>query len=309
VIERQPLHVRWEGKEVLTMPAPSAGGLLLAETLALFSKAELAKMRDAPAKRVHVLAEAMRGAFADRMRHVSDPAFGGVDFAKLLAPGRMQRRKALIADDRTHTQPRYGLEESGTHHLVAADGDGNWISLTTTLNDSFGAKIMAEQSGVIHNNELTDFTPSENLLPFGTTENPNRARPGARPVSSMVPTLVLEQGKPVLALGGSGGLTIAPNVTQVLLALLVDDATPEAALGAARFTIPAPKSGKTLQLEAELAKPFGADLEGRGELIVSRNAKNAVQVVSRHDGVFTAAADPRKSGQAAVRNGPAAAAQ
>jgi gamma-glutamyltranspeptidase / glutathione hydrolase len=165
---------------------------------------------------------------------------------------------------------------------------------------------MAEQSGIILNNELEDFTPSENLVPFGMTESLNRARPGARPVSSMVPTLVLEQGRPVLALGGSGGLTIAPNVTQVLLALLVDDATPEAALSAARFTIPSPKSGHTLQLEVELAKPYGADLQARGELITSRNAKNAVQVVARRNGVFSAAADPRKSGQAAVRNAPIA---
>jgi gamma-glutamyltranspeptidase / glutathione hydrolase len=138
VIERQPLRVSWEGKDVLTMPAPSAGGLLLAETLGAFSKAELTAMKNAPAKRIHVLAEAMRGAFADRMRHVSDPGFAGVDFAKLLAPARLQRRKALIAEDRTHTQPRYGLEESGTHHLVTADGDGNWISLTTTVNGPFG---------------------------------------------------------------------------------------------------------------------------------------------------------------------------
>jgi gamma-glutamyltranspeptidase/glutathione hydrolase len=307
VIERQPLRVSWDGKEVLTMPAPSAGGLLVAQTLGLFSKAELAAMSDAPAKRIHVLAEAMRGAFADRMRYVSDPAFGGVDFAQLLAPARLQRRKALIAEDRTHTQPRYGLEESGTHHLITADGDGNWITLTTTVNAPFGAKIMAEQSGVILNNELEDFTPPQNLAAFAMTQSPNRARPGARPVSSMAPTLVLAQGKPILALGGSGGLTIAPNVTQVLLSLLVDHTAPEAALAAPRFTIPTPKSGQTLSLEAELAGPYGADLVARGELITTRNWKNSVQVVARHDGVFAAAADPRKSGQAEARNAPAAA--
>lgn len=304
-LERQPLRVSWESKEVLTMPAPSAGGLLLAETLGLFSKAELSAMKGAPAKRIHVLAEAMRGAFADRVRHVGDPAFSTVDFGKLLAPSRLQRRKALIAEDRTHTQPRYGLEESGTHHLITADADGNWVSLTTTVNGPFGAKLMAEQSGVILNNELDDFTPSENLAVFGMAESPNRARPGARPVSSMVPTFVLEQGKPVFALGGSGGMTIAPNVTQVLLSLLVDGATPEAAVTAPRFAIPTPKSGHTLTLEAELAKLYGADLTARGELFQSRNWKNGVQVVSLRDGVFAAAADPRKTGLAEAKNAPA----
>lgn len=304
-LERQPLRVSWESKEVLTMPAPSAGGLLLAETLALFSKAELGAMKATPAKRIHVLAEAMRGAFADRVRHVADPAFSTVDFGKLLAPSRLQRRKALIAEDRTHTQPRYGLEESGTHHLITADADGNWVSLTTTVNGPFGAKLMAEHSGVILNNELDDFTPPENLAVFGMAESPNRARPGARPVSSMVPTLVLEQGKPAFALGGSGGMTIAPNVTQVLLSLLVDGATPEAAVAAPRFAIPTPKSGHTLTLEAELAKLYGADLTARGELFTSRDWKNGVQVVALRDGVFAAAADPRKAGLAEASNAAA----
>ena len=300
-VERKPVQVAWDGKEVLTMPAPSAGGLLLAQVLTLFSPVELAALKDAPAKRIHLLAEAMRGAFADRMRYVADPAFVNVDFPQLLAPERMKLRRALLAEDRTHTQPRYGLEERGTHHLITADADGNWVSLTTTVNAPFGAKVAAEQSGVILNNELEDFTPSANLAVFGMTENPNRARPGARPTSSMAPTLVLEQGKPVLALGGSGGLTIAPNVTQVLLGLL-DGATPLQAVSAPRFTIPPPKSGQTLNLEAELAKPFGADLEARGELILARNWKNSVQVVSRRGGTFSAAADPRKLGLAEAKN-------
>jgi gamma-glutamyltranspeptidase / glutathione hydrolase len=303
-VERQPLRVTWDDREVLTMPAPSAGGLLLAQVLTLFSPAELAALKDAPSKRIHLLAEAMRGAFADRMRYVADPAFVSADFPKLLAPERMKRRRALLAEDRTHTQPRYGLEEQGTHHLITADAEGNWASLTTTVNGPFGAKVAAEQSGVILNNELEDFTPSANLAVFGMTENPNRPRPGARPTSSMAPTLVLEQGKPVLALGGSGGLTIAPNVTQVLLGLL-GGSTPLEAVSAPRFTIPSPKSGQTLNLEAELAKPFGADLEARGELILARNWKNAVQVVSRRGGVFSAAADPRKLGLAEAKNAPA----
>ncbi len=303
-LERQPLRITWDGKEVLTMPAPSAGGLLLAQTLALFTKAELNAMNTTPAKRIHVLAEAMRGAFADRMRYVADPAFANVDLAKLLAPERMKQRRALIAEDRTHTQPRYGLDEQGTHHLITADGDGNWVTLTTTVNGPFGAKIVGEHSGVILNNELEDFTPSANLAVFGMTENQNRPRPGARPVSSMAPTLVLEQGKPVLALGGSGGLTIAPNVTQVLLSLL-SGATAEAAVSAPRFTIPGPKSGQTLTLESELFKPYGTELQARGELILSRDWKNAVQVVSRRAGVYSAAADPRKLGLAEAKNMPA----
>lgn len=156
-VNREPLRVSWGGREVLTMPPPSAGGLLLAETLALFQPEELRSLQDAPSKRIHLLAEAMRGAAADRARFFGDPAFVTLDVGKLLAPARMQARKALIAETRTHSQPRFGLEDAGTHHLVTADADGNWVSLTTTVNDAFGAKLVAEQSGVLLNNELTDF--------------------------------------------------------------------------------------------------------------------------------------------------------
>jgi gamma-glutamyltranspeptidase / glutathione hydrolase len=302
IVEREPLRVSWGGKQVLTMPPPSAGGLLLVETLSLFQPAELLAMNDAPGKRLHLLAEAMRGAAADRARFIGDPAFVPVDVGKLLSPARLAKRKALIAADRTHTQPRFGLEDAGTHHLVTADADGNWVSLTTTVNDAFGAKLVAEQSGIILNNQLTDFAPPDAVTVFGMTESPNRVRPGARPVSSMSPTLVLENGAPSLALGGSGALTIAPNTTQVLLNRLVYGMTAEAAVSAPRFTIPTPRTGQTLWLESALAKPYGDELTARGELVLSKDSRNAVQVVARENGIFSAAADPRKQGSAAVSN-------
>ena len=302
VVEREPLHVNWGGKRILTMPPPSAGGLLLVETLSLFQPAELLAMRDTPGKRLHLLAEAMRGAAADRARFIGDPAFVPVDVGKLLAPARLARRKALMAADRTHTQPRFGLEDAGTHHLVTADADGNWVSLTTTVNDAFGAKLVAERSGIILNDQLTDFAPSDSLAVFGLTESPNRVRAGARPVSSMSPTLVLEDGAPSLALGGSGALTIAPNTTQVLLNRLLYGMSVGAAVAAPRFTIPAPRTGQTLWLETALAKPYGDDLTARGELVLRQDSRNAVQVVARENGVFYAAADPRKQGSALVAN-------
>jgi gamma-glutamyltranspeptidase / glutathione hydrolase len=297
-VSREPLSVTWAGKRVLTMPPPSAGGLLLAETLALFEPAELQALDNAPAKRIHLLAEAMRGAAADRARYFGDPAFVPLDVAKLLAPERMARRKAHLAEDRTHTQPRFGLEDAGTHHLVTADADGNWVSLTTTVNDAFGAKLVAEESGVFLNNELTDFSTNDSVAAFGMTESPNRPRPGARPVSSMSPTLVLENGAPIAALGGSGALTIGPNVTQVLLNHFVHAMPAAAAVAAPRFTIPAPRTGQTLWLESALSTPYGAELQARGELWLTKDSKNAVQLVTRTPSGFSAAADPRKHGSA-----------
>jgi len=196
----------------------------------------------------------------------------------------------------------FGLEDAGTHHLVTADDAGNWVSLTTTVNNSFGAKVVAEQSGVMLNDQLADFSTLDSVIPFGMTESPNRVRPGARPVSSMSPTFVLENGAPVLALGGSGGLTIGPNVTQVLLNRLVFGMPIDAAVAAPRFTIPVPKSGQTLWLETALATPYGADLTARGELWLAKDVENAVQAVARENGIFSAASDPRKHGSAVIRN-------
>ncbi len=301
-VARVPLRVQWDGKEVLTMPPPSAGGLLLVQTLSLFSRAELVAMRDAPAKRIHLLAEAMRGAFADRARYIGDPAFTGLDVNTLLSPARLARRKQKLAEDRTHSQPRFGLEEAGTHHLVTADEAGNWVSLTTTINDAFGAKLVAEQSGIILNDQLDDFASRESIAVFGMSESPNRARAGARPVSSMVPTLVLENGTPILALGGSGALTIAPNVTQVLLERLAYGSEPAQALAQPRFTIPSPKTGLTLFLETSLSQLYGAELGQRGELWLAKDSRNAVQLVARQNGKFVAAADARKHGAAQAQN-------
>jgi len=117
----------------------------------------------------------------------------------------------------------------------------------------------------------------------------------------MSPTLVLEGGVPSQALGGSGALTIAPNVTQVLLNRLVYGMPVADAVAAPRFTIPAPRTGQTLWLESALAQPYGADLQARGELWLSKDSKNAVQLVARENGVFSAAADPRKGGSAAAQ--------
>jgi gamma-glutamyltranspeptidase/glutathione hydrolase len=301
-VPREPLRVSWDGKEVLTMPPPSAGGLLVAQTLLLFSRAELASLGNSPAKRIHLLAEAMRGAFADRARYIGDPAFTQHDVGKLLSPARLARRKQRLAEDRTHTQPRFGLEEAGTHHLVSVDADGNWVSLTTTTNGPFGAKLMTEQSGLLLNDQLADFSTSESVQIFGMRESPNRPRPGARPVSSMTPTLVLEQGRPVLALGGSGGLSIAPIVAQVLLNRLAFEVAPEQAVAAPRFTIPSPRTGQTLWLESALAGPYERDLRARGELLLTKDSRNAVQLAAQVDGKLAAVADPRKGGSAEAQN-------
>ena len=299
-VERKPLRVRWEGYDIYTMPPPSAGGLMLAETLGMFSKAELERLGLQSGAYQHLVAEAMRGAIADRMRYLGDPDHQTVDLGRLLDARRLARRRASIALDRTHTMPRFGLEESGTHHLVAADGGGNFVSLTTTVNHVFGAKLTAGDTGVVLNDELDDFTASAEVAPFGMSVSPNRPRPGARPVSSMTPTIVVQQGRAVLALGGSGGTAIATNVTQVTLSRLVFATDPQDAVAVPRFYVPTRQA--TIWLERGAERTLVDDLESRGEIVgTTPFTKSAVQLVALQQGFKVPAADPRKHGAALAR--------
>lgn len=298
VVERTPLRTRWEGFDVFTMPPPSAGGLMLSQLLRLFSADELRRLGHNTPAYQHLLAEGMRGAIADRMRFLGDPDHTVVDVQALLDARRLAERRRTIALDRTHTLPRFGLEEHGTHHLVTSDASGNVVALTTTVNRGFGAKLMGADSGVVLNDELNDFTAAEDVRPFGLDTSPNRPRPGARPVSSMTPTIVVRQNRPVLALGGSGGPTIATNVTQVALGALVFGLSPEQAVSAPRVYIPT--SGPTLLVEEGTSAEHIANLEWRGEIVGTMKFKTTAVQMLRFDTGTAAGADPRKHGAGRV---------
>lgn len=296
-IERSALQVKWEGHDVYTMPAPSAGGMLLAQSLRLFSKAELVKHGYQSGVYQHVLAEGMRGAVADRMRYLGDPDHEKVDLARLIDDKRMAARKKTIALDRTHAIPRFGLEEHGTHHLVTADAAGNVVSLTTTVNRVFGTKLTGAASGVVLNDELDDFTKQKDVEPFGMKQSPNRPRPGARPVSSMTPTLVVKDGQVVLAIGGSGGTTIPTNVTQLLLGRLAFGKPPAELVKAPRFYIPTQSS--SILLEKGAAQSLIDDLKWRGEVVGTMPfTSSGVQMIAFDKGRKLPASDPRKHGSA-----------
>jgi gamma-glutamyltranspeptidase/glutathione hydrolase len=304
---REPIRATWEGYDVVTMPAPSAGGMILLQTLALFSKAELVSMGMGTANYTHMIAEAMRGALADRMHVSGDPGFVRDRTAEMLAPDRMKARRRVIASERTHAPPRFELVEHGTSHLVVVDAKGNVVSLTTTINDPFGSGVFAPRAGVVLNDELDDFTLPEAAARFGLSPGPNAPRAGARPVSSMTPTIVFRDGAPILALGGSGGLRIGANVTEMLLCRLAFGQGLERCLAMPRFF--APLTGPTLLYYADQIPPASVqlDLMERGEQIqvAPGDDATAVQMVAWDRSGPTlhleAAADPRKGGVGLVR--------
>lgn len=294
---RDALHVTWEGLDVYTMNAPSAGGLLLAETLGLYSRDELKRQGLGSGGYQHLLAEAMRGALADRAKYAADPDQEPVELEKLVARDRLTARRRTIAVDRTHWITRFHMDEHGTHHIVTADADGNVVSLTTTVNRAFGAALSGKTSGIVLNDELDDFTTQAAAKALGISQSPNRPRPGARPVSSMTPTIVVKDGVPILALGGSGGVAIGPNVTQALLARLVFEETPEKSVSIPRFQVPT--EGSTIAVDPTSSQDLRADLERRGEVVsTQRFTEQAVQMIAIEDGKKIPASDPRKHGSA-----------
>jgi gamma-glutamyltranspeptidase/glutathione hydrolase len=299
-IERKPIHVTWEGYDVYTMPLPSAGGLMVAQTLGTFSKAELQRLVLGTGAYQHTVAEAMRGALSDRMRFLGDPDFEHTDMDALLDSKRIAARKRTIASERTHALPRFNENEHGTHHLLVVDAEGNVASITTTVNTAFGAKFSGAQSGIVLNDEMDDFTKQRDVLPFGLAQSPNRPRAGARPISSMTPTLVVKDGKVVFALGGSGGQQIATNVTQVLLARLAFGLSPDALVNLPRFQVPT--SGPSIRVEHGASASLKDDLTWRGEVVEEMPENtSAVQVIAIDDTGVTAAADPRKHGSAIAK--------
>ncbi len=309
VKERTPLSAVVDGRTAYTMPAPSAGGLMLLETLLMYGASpasSLAPLGFGSSAYLHMIAEAMRGAYADRVRMSGDPDYAkdvGAAYAAALSPAQLAARKARIDLLKTHAPPEFKTREQGTSHLLVADAEGNVVALTTTVNGGFGAAIVAGDTGILLNNELEDFTAPADGIPYGVTDGgPNRPRGGARPVSSMTPALVFENGVPILAVGGSGGVRIATGVTQATLARLVFGLDPNSCISSPRIHV----QGSTLYVDPEITSDVRIGLAARGETVKDEVfTTSAVQMIawnrSTDTATLLAASDPRKAGFAAAR--------
>jgi len=310
VKERAPLTRTFDGRTVYTMPAPSAGGLMLLETLGMYGASRsspLVPLGFGSSAYLHTIAEAMRGAFADRARLASDPDIEprtDSAYQAALAPGQLAARRARIDPNKTHAPIDFKTKEQGTSHIVVADAQGNVVTLTSTVNGPFGASIVAGDTGIVLNNQLDDFTSAEDAKAWALADGgPNRPRGRARPVSSMTPTIVLEGGVPILAVGGSGGTRIATGTTQAVLARLLFDLDPNACVSHPRVHT----QGAFLFVDPEIAGDVREALGRRGETVKDEPfLGSAIQMIAwqRTPGGPTkllAASDPRKAGFAAAR--------
>lgn len=297
-LEREPLRTRWGAHEILAAPPPSAGGVLLLETLHMHDQRALEELGYGQGAYLHVLAETFRGAHADRIRALGDPDFIRMDVDALVSPARMAARREGIALDATHRPEAFGFAEGGTTNVIVVDADGNVAVITSSLNSLFGARVEADD--VILNDHLASFAQARDARRFGGHRDANAPRGGARPVTSMSPTLVLRDGKPVLALAASGGSQMATAVAQGVVGHLAFGLDPQRLTSDVRIDAPA---GGGLRIDPRAGDALISDLRARGEVVdASRPLYGGLEAVAwTPERRLQAAFDPRKGGAAFVR--------
>ncbi len=226
-VEQPPIHGAYRGYDVYAMAPPSSGGVVLTEMLNILEGYDLAKIGHNSALYLHLLTEAMRRAYADRARHLGDPDFNPAmpverltskAYADELRP-TIDLFKASESDSALFNRAYLAYESEETTHFSVVDADGNAVSLTYTLEYGYGSRLVVEGAGFLLNNEMGDFNP----VPGRTTTtgligtDPNLVAPEKRMLSSMTPTIVAKDGRPVLVVGSPGGRTIINTVLQVVL--------------------------------------------------------------------------------------------
>ncbi len=231
VAERKPVTGTYKGYEVVSMPPPSSGGVHLIQMLNTLENTDLREMGHNSANSIHHLTEAMKFAYADRSAHLGDPDFAKVPMNWLTSKAygkelfsRIRSDKAIPSSDiKPGTPVEYESEQ--TTHFSVMDKDGNAVSLTYTLNFSFGSLQMAPGTGILLNNEMDDFSAKPGVAnAFGLLGGEaNAIEPGKRPLSSMTPTMILKDGEPYLVTGSPGAAKIITAVLQTVLNVIEYD--------------------------------------------------------------------------------------
>jgi len=241
-IERTPIKGTYKDYEIYSMPPPSSGGVVLVEMMNLMELADLDSIEFNSTEYVHLLAEVMRRAYADRAEHLGDPDFNlttPIDklISKEFAKKRFENIDMKQASESDTTRFGQMYDGSSTTHFSVVDKDGNAVSLTYTLEHGYGSGMGSSNLGFIFNNEMGDFNPLPGITStsglIGT--NPNLIEPEKRMLSSMTPTIVAKDGKPYLIIGTPGGRTIINTVFQTVLNVLAYDMRVDKAIDAMKI--------------------------------------------------------------------------
>ena len=301
---RKPLKFFWKKKELLLPPPPSASGVLSVEMLQMLDAGT--PVSNEKKQKIHLLAEIMKRAYADRSQVIGDPDFNHLNLSPLLEKSYGLSRRQTIDPNRatpvTEVTPidPSTLRDRHTTHLSVLDEAGNGASMTLTINDHFGSRLAVPGTGFFLNDEMDDFSiqPGVPNL-FGLVgSTANSIEPFKRPASSMSPTLALENGKAILAIGAAGGSRITTHVFQVFTSILED---PEKGLQAALFEPRIHHQWKPDELNLELGFDSNLieSLKKMGHTIKKSDKTAIVQAVFRRPaGEFEAVFDPRDEGGA-----------
>ena len=305
VEEREPVCGAYRVWRICGMGPPSSGAVAVQQMLGMLETRDLPRMGPG-AEAAHWFSEAGRLAFADRNLYLADPAFVGIPLPGLIDRDYIRSRAGLISPERSMGRAKAGEPpnkraqllapsegiENGTSHISVVDAQGNAVSMTTTIEDGFGARLMTA-GGFLLNNELTDFSfvPEEDGKPVA-----NRVEPGKRPRSSMAPTLVFDAfGRLYAVVGSPGGSQIIGYVAKTLIALLDWKMDPQAAVDLGNF---GSRNGPTELEKGTQAEGWKAALEAKGHEIRLLEMTSGIQAIVKTPEGFVGGADGRREGVA-----------
>jgi len=303
--ERDAIRSSYRGYDLITMPPPSSGGVHVAQILNILEHFPIRHFR--ASSRVHVITEAMKLAFADRAYWLGDPDFAPVPKGLVDPAYAAELAKKIDLDHATavpghHMPPHWEGDVFGKHttFLCTADAEGNWVALNQTINTGFGSKVVIPGTGVLMNDEMDDFAVQPgipNAFKLVGAEA-NAVAPGKRPLSSMSPTIVLKDGKPVIVTGAAGGPTIITQALLLLTHIIDDGMLPAEALAEPRF------HHQWNPDELKIEKAFGEEtlerVKALGHKLAVSEGFGACQAIyfDREKRLFFPANDPRVPGKA-----------
>ncbi|TVL15174.1 gamma-glutamyltranspeptidase [Shewanella xiamenensis] len=305
-VEREPVRGQYRGYEVVSMPPPSSGGVHIIEMLNVLQQFPIDQFGHNTAQTIHVMAETMKHAYADRSEYLGDPDFYKVPVKQLTNKDYAQKIASQIALNKTtpSTEIKPGnlapYESDQTTHFSVVDKWGNAVSNTYTLNFSYGSGLVAKGTGILLNNEMDDFsakpgTPNGYGLVGGDA---NAVEGNKRPLSSMSPTIVMKDGKPFLVTGSPGGSRIITTTLQIIMNVIDHGLNIAEASNAARVHhqwLP-----DELRVETSLNRDTISLLEAKGHKVKVQSAMGSTQSIMVTDQGIFGATDPRHSGSEAV---------
>lgn len=296
-VERDPVVFDYKGYEIITMGLPSSGGIVVQQMMEMIKPYPLAEYGFHSNEAISLMVEVERRAYADRAEYLGDPDFVDVPVGRLLDTAYIRSRMSdftpFRASKSADIKAGLRMEKEETTHFSIVDKEGNMVSLTTTINGSYGSHVVVGGAGFILNNEMDDFSVKPgvpNLYGLLGTEA-NAIAPGKRMLSAMTPTIVKKDGKPYAVLGTPGGSTIITSVFQTLLNILDFGLSPYEAVNQPKFHHQ--WQPDVVYVEKDFDPAVRKQLESVGYVFEERGNIGRMELLLIHDGMIEAVGDKR----------------